>query len=174
MEYQDERVNIRGEKEQVPIGMINTLHRRDSRISIVRAYALTKGMTPEEIPSDDPALKGRKAEIGREFLRQIAVMDKDEYEKVHGSDAGYSQYVANRERECFQMARDIHQKILDFPYEPLSDLKPETLAAAYEKNVFIRDVSQDFNQIFEPMEKNYGGEMADMTKKPGPWEKSGI
>ena len=63
------------------------------------------------------------------------------------------------------MARDIHQKILDFPYEPLSDLKPETLAAAYEKNVFIRDVSQDFNQIFEPMEKNYGGEMADMTKK---------
>ncbi len=165
VEYQDERVNIRGEKEQVPIGMINTLHRRDSRISIVRAYALTKGMTPEEILSDDPALKGRKAEIGREFLRQIAVMDKDEYEKVHGSDAGYSQYVANRERECFQMARDIHQKILDFPYEPLSDLKPETLAAAYEKNVFIRDVSQDFNQIFEPMEKNYGGEMADMTKK---------
>lgn len=85
--------------------MINTLHRRDSRVSIVRAYALTKGMSPEEILSDDLALNGRKAEIGREFLRQISVMDKNEYEKVHGSDAGYGQYVADRERECFQMAR---------------------------------------------------------------------
>ncbi len=165
VEYQDEQDNIRGEKEQVRVGMINTLHRRDSRVSIVRAYALTKGMTPEEILSDDPALNSRKAEIGREFLRQIAVMEKDEYAKVHGSDAGYSQYVADRERECFQMAKDIHQKIMDFPYEPLSDLKPETLAAAYEKNVFIRDVSQDFNQIFEPMEKHYGDQMSDMTGK---------
>lgn len=163
--FQEERENIQGKKVKTNVYIMATLPRRPSRMSIVRAYALTKGMTPEEVMSDDPALDERKAEIGKEFLRKINVMGEEEYQKFHGADGDYKQYVAGKEAGMFEMAKEIHKSIMDFPYEPLKDMKPETLAAAYGKSMFIRNISQDFFQVFQPLEENYKEEMDDMSIK---------
>lgn len=144
---------------------LNTMGRQASRVNVVRAYALMRGMSLEDMLSGDPALDERKGEIGREFVEKITMLSQEEYGKLHGSEAGYEQYRAEKKEEIFQMAREMHPVIMGIPYEPLADIRPETLAAAYEKGMFIRNISQDFEQSFNIMKIHHRDEMDAMTDR---------
>lgn len=144
---------------------LNTMGRQSSRINVVRAYAMMRGMSLEEVLSGDPALNERKAKIGKEFVEKITMLSKEEYGKLQGSDAGYEEYRAEKKEEIFKMAREMHPVVLGISYEPLADIRPETLAASYEKGMFIRNISQDFEQSFKIMGIYHKDEMNAMTDR---------
>lgn len=145
------------------VQLMKNLDRESSRVSIIRAYALTKGMTLQEVLSGDPSLNERKREIGAEFLDRIRLVGKAEYQEINGPDADYDQYLRERQTGAFQMAREIHEAIVGLPYQPLEDLKAETLAARYEEISFFRDASKDFQQNFASLKDVYGNELDEMN-----------
>lgn len=143
----------------------NTMDRQSSRVNVVRAYAMTRGMSLEQVLSEDPALDERKAQIGREFAERITILSKEEYGKLHGSEDGYEQYRTEKKEDIFKMAREIHPAMMGISYEPLADIEPETLAAGYEKGMFIRNISQDFEQSFKLMSIYHKDEMEALTDR---------
>lgn len=159
---------VRFEENGTEMHTMDTLPRQVSRRSIVRLYAMTRGMSLEQVVSDDPALNERKAEIGREFIEKITMMSEREYAAAQNPGTGYEQYRDNKKEELFQMARDMCQALTDLPYELPKDLEPETLAAVYEQAAFMRSASKDFEQSFKMVEELHKEEMDEMIEKVRP------
>ncbi len=159
---------VRFQENGEDMNTLDTVFRQTTRHNLVRAYALTRGLSLEQILSDDPALNSRKAEIGREFIEKITMMSESEYAAAQNTETGYKQYRDNKKEELFQMAQDMYQALMVLPYEPMKDMEPETLAAGYERYSFMRGVSKDFEQSFKLVSKLHEEEMGDMVSKLRP------
>lgn len=131
--------------------LVRAMPRLPSRMCLVRLFALTKGMTVEQVFSDDPGLLERKRQIGQEMMDIIGFADKAKYEETHGPDANDTAYLQEKRERAFQMVRDIHQHVISMPFEPIADMNAETLIADYQKNTLLGRGMIDIEQGFSPL-----------------------
>ena len=66
-------------KESKAYSVLLNMNDVSKRFSLVAMYAINKGMTLDEVLSDDPSLNERKAEIGKEFFSKMKFEDQKEY-----------------------------------------------------------------------------------------------
>lgn len=117
--------------------LLATMERSSSRINFVRLYAMSKGMTMEQVLSDDPALLDRKREIGREMVNMFSIADESKYRKEHGAQADYQAYLTEKRKAAYKVTKQIHQMVKLLPYEAMSDLSPKSLTDFYARNRFM-------------------------------------
>ena len=126
--------------------MMKTLHRQPTRVGLCRVFAMTQGMTMEEILSDDPALRERKEEIGKAFVEKVSVLDKKEFYEKHGKDADYKTYFKERQRDICDTLGTMMRWVGDQPFDFYRDPSPVQLANDYQKASLIINVTQDLFQ----------------------------
>lgn len=128
------------------VSMMKTLYRIESRVALCRLFAMTQGMTIEEIMSEDPSLKARKEEIGKAFINKVSVMSEQEYLKKNGKDADYEKYFRERQNDICDTLGDMMRCVGDQPLDFFRDPNPEKLAEDYQKGSFFTQVTQDLFQ----------------------------
>lgn len=146
-----ESSTIWNDPENVSVAMMKTLHREQSRVALCRLYAMTQGMTVEEVLSDDPALRARKKEIGNEFIEKISVLSEEEFmeqlsDDQKGKEADYKTYFRERQMEVGNTLESMMRCLGSQPFDFFRDASPERLAEDYQKGAFFTQVTQDLFQ----------------------------
>lgn len=134
------------ETKTASVAMMKTLYRKQSRVALCRLYAMTQGMTVEEVLSSDPALRARKAEIGNAFIEKVSVLSEEEFMKQNGKDADYKAYFHERQTEIGNTLENMMRCLGSQPFDFFRDASPERLAEAYQKGAFFTQVTQDLFQ----------------------------
>lgn len=137
---------------RVPV--MKTLNRPTTRTNLCRLFALTQGMTSEEVLSNDPALKERKSEIGKAFVDKISIMSEKEYAEKNGKEADYKAYFRGRRREIGDTLATMMQVVGEQPLDFFRDPSITQLAEDYPKADFIISVTQDLFQCCPDHVKN--------------------
>jgi len=154
------RVNIGPEQaeslglpKETITGIIQTMERERSRTSMVRLYALSKGMSLDDILSTDPALKEQKEAIGREFVEKVSLKSPEEFAKENGDGASYKEYFEQKAQGAYDMYVNLQKTFLNQPFNYIKSSSPEDLMENYAKWSFLSDVSQDTFQCCPPVVK---------------------
>lgn len=136
------------------VSMMKTLYRSQTRTALCRLFAMTQGMSMEEVLSDDPELRARKQEIGKAFVEKVTVMSKDEFIKKNGKDADYHAYFRERQNDICDTLGTMMVLVGEHPMDFFRDPSITQLAADYQKADFIIGVTQDLFQCCPPHVKN--------------------
>lgn len=123
--------NMLGSTAEIKSGIIG-MEEREKRFSLVAAYAMSKGMSLEEILSDDAELKKRKEEIGKQFVEDMSVMGKSQI----GLEAGYDAYVQKYNKHVSNTVSGMYDALECIPFE-IADM-----AADYNKIQFIAQANR--------------------------------
>lgn len=137
--------------------LLKTLHRQETRSSLIGLYALSKGMTLDEILSTDPKYDARKQEIGAEFADKISVMGQDTFnalQRLKGGTTSYETYVRDKQQMVTQMYADLNQTLLNQPVDFLKDCSLENVTANYTKINFLAQAALNVDQCFLEELKN--------------------
>ncbi len=126
--------------------VIQTLDRSETRLSMVRLYALSKGMSMKDVLSTDPELRERKEQIGREFMDLVSIKGSEEFRAENGPDADYKAYFADKSQKVYDMLKDMHHTLAEIPLDYFHGSSPEELAERYEEISFVATASQDLFQ----------------------------
>lgn len=78
-------VSKKKDTETVSYSPLTSMNDINKRYSMVTMYALTQGMTLDQVLSDDPQYDKQKAEIGEKFIKSITFMDRAAYADYHKS-----------------------------------------------------------------------------------------
>ncbi len=152
--------------------LVRAMPRIGSRMCLTRMFALTRGMTLEQVLSDDPGLIERKRQIGQEMMDIFGFADKAKYEEAHGPDVDYKAYLEEKREKAFQTVREIHQHVISLPFDPVPNMDVEALIADYKKNTLLGRGMIDIEQGFSVLAREMGreeefGRMADDTMAIG-------
>jgi len=137
------------DREKGQIVMMKTLHRAETRVALIRGFALKEGMSLEDVLSDAPELREKKAEIGKKFVNMITVLGEEEYAesaKRNGLDADYKKYFQARQQQIYDTLNSISEHIVDMPFDFFRDPAPKKLAEDYVKADSIITMTQDLFQ----------------------------
>ncbi len=128
------------------VSVMDTMGRSSSRTSMVRLYALSKGMSLEDVLSPAPELRARKEEIGREFMDLITVKGSDEFHAENGPEADYKAYFKDKSQKVYDTFLEFHHIMSELPFDYFKGTSPEELAENYDKISFVSTASQDIFQ----------------------------
>lgn len=126
------------------------IQRPDSRGSVVSLYAMTQGMTLDEVLSTDPSLNEEKTAIGKRFVEEFKILGKEEFLQRNGADADYRTYFEQRRQEIGKLYETLHEQFTNLPSAPFLDTSIEGIAENYKKLDFIASCAQNINQTVNP------------------------
>lgn len=126
--------------------LVNTFDREATRANLMFAYALTKGMTLEEVLSDSAEMKAQKEALGRQFVEMITPLAEEDFYKEKGKDADYAAYFESCRERMKDTFAEMNQKLCEQPFDFFKDPEPKQLIADYRKADFLVTTSQDLIQ----------------------------
>ncbi len=146
--------------------LIHAMPRESSRLNLVRLYAMTKGMSLQEVLSTDESMLERKSAIGREFMELIHVKSEEEYQKETGGKGDYESYYRDKAEKVYTALKDMHQVLHDMPYDFFEGSDPLSLVEHSEKWYFLSSAAMDLNQAHTNLMKlNHGKELDELENK---------
>lgn len=137
--------------------LLNTIARKESRSTLIGLYALSKGMSLDEVLSTDPKYDARKREIGAEFVNKISLMDSNTFnasEQSKGGTVSYETYLQDKKQTMTQMYADLNQTLLNQSVDFLKDCSLENITANYTRINFIAQAAVNVDQSFLEELKN--------------------
>ena len=150
---------------------IDTFERESTRSSLCFTYALTQGMTVEQIFSDSPEAKAQKERLGRQFIEIITPIGEKQFKEKMGNDANYKEYFEIYQKNLLETFADMNQTLGNQPFDFFKNSDPKQLAADYRKADMLIAASQDLVQACPKHIKNLDitrmQEIEDVTKGIG-------
>lgn len=151
-------------EEKTKEALMLTMYRQASRASMVGLYALSKGMTLDELLSPEPQYNDRKRAIGAEFVDRIGLIKEEEFYKINGENANYQEYVKQKQQDTCQLFVRLNQVVAEQASDVIKDCSAEALTRNYAKLSFLTAATQDLFQSCPPNVKKLDEERLEQLE----------